>query len=260
MAAESGSNAETKVFCFFSSEKKTFPLTRPILSAGLATAVAVSILIGLGIWQIKRLHWKQGLLAQIDAAEQASPVELAATTPPLFTRVVVHGVLRGDRIALYGAEVRGAHLGAQAIEVLDRVGAKPVLVDLGWVPADHFRPAPASGPRDITGYVRLPETPNFLSAPDDVEGLRFYTLNPATIGAALGAPDAAPFTLVALKNPLAVPLPAGAPEPADSLPRPPNNHLQYALTWFGLAAALLGVFASWVFKAVPALSATKSEQ
>jgi surfeit locus 1 family protein len=247
MAAQAGSDAETKVFCFFSSEKKTFLLTRSVLSAGIATAVAASILIGLGIWQIKRLHWKEGLLAQIDAAEQATPVELGVTTPPLFTRVVVHGVLRGDHMALYGAEVRGERLGAQAIEVLNRVGSAPLLVDLGWVPADHLRPLPVGGPRDITGYVRLPESPNFLSAPDDPESLRFYTLNPATIGAALGAPGVAPFTLVALRNPLSAPLSPGAPEPAESLPRPPNNHLQYALTWFGLSAALLGVFGSWVF-------------
>jgi surfeit locus 1 family protein len=221
-------------------------LKRPVLSAAFATAVAASILIGLGFWQIRRLHWKEGILAQIDAAERSAPVDLTGATPPLFTRVTAHGVLRGGRMALYGAEVRGEHMGAQAVEVLDRVGEKPILVDLGWVMTDRGKPPPVTGPRDITGYIRLPETPNFLSAADDLEGLHFYTLNPETIGVALGAPDVAPFTLVALKNPAGAPLPAGAPEPADSLPRPPNNHLQYALTWFGLAAALLGVFGSWV--------------
>jgi surfeit locus 1 family protein len=97
----------------------------------------------------------------------------------------------------------------------------------------------------LIGYIRLPETPNFLSASDDPEGLRFYTLNPAAIGAALGVPDVAPFTLVALRDKRGA---AGAPEPAEGLPRPPNNHLQYALTWFGLAGALLAVFGAWVGK------------
>ncbi len=220
-------------------------MNRPVLSAALATAVATSILIGLGVWQIRRLHWKEGLLARIDAAETSAPVDLAGATPLLFARVTVHGMLRGTRMALYGAEVRDDHMGAQLVEILDRVGEKPILVDLGWVATDRGRPTPVTGPADLTGYIRLPESPNYLSASDDLEGLRFYTLNPETIGAALGAPDVAPFTLVALKNPLGAKLPAGAPEPADALPRPPNNHLQYALTWFGLAAALLAVFGSW---------------
>jgi surfeit locus 1 family protein len=233
---------------FFKKEHSCFLLNRHILSASIATFVAACTLISLGVWQIKRLHWKEGILARIDAAEQAAPVELMGVTPNLFTRVSVHGDLRGAPMALYGAEVRGDHMGAQAIEVLDRVWEKPVLVDLGWVMTDRGRPVPVRGPRDLTGYIRLAETPNFLSASDDPEGKRFYTLNPAAIGAALGVPDLAPFTLVVLKDQQGVALPVGEPEPAEALPRPPNNHLQYALTWFGLAGALLAVFGGWVVK------------
>ena len=70
----------------------------------------------------------------------------------------------------------------------------------------------------------------------------FYTLDPRAIGDALGVHNVAPFTLVALGAPAA---PDG-PVPADTLPRPPNNHLQYAFTWFGLAGALAAVFVAWV--------------
>jgi surfeit locus 1 family protein len=66
----------------------------------------------------------------------------------------------------------------------------------------------------------------------------FYTLDPQTIGAALGLTHVAPFTLVEMgKAP-----DAGYPDPARTLPRPPNNHLTYAITWFGLAATLLVIF------------------
>ncbi len=245
LTARAAAGNKSFLVLFFKKEHSYFLLSRPILSASIATAVAACILLGLGVWQIRRLHWKEGILARIDAAERAAPVELMGDTPPLFTRVTVHGVLRGGRMALYGADVRGDTMGAQAIEVLDRVGGKPVLVDLGWVVTDRGRPVPLSGPRDVTGYVRLPEKPTYLSASDDPEGLRFYTLDPGKIGAALGVPDVAPFTLVALKG---VAIPLGAPQPAEALPRPPNNHLQYALTWFGLAGALLAVFGSWVAK------------
>ncbi len=217
---------------------------RPLLSAAVATVLSLAILISLGVWQLQRLHWKTGLIARIDAAEHAPPVPLAGRTPPLFTRVEVHGTLRADHLALYGAEVRGMHMGAQAVQLLDRPGQKPVAVVLGWVPTDAGPLTPSSGAADITGYVRLPEESSWLSATDDLEGRHFYTLNPTTIGAALGAADAAPFTLVALGGAAG----PGRPEPATALPRPTNNHLQYAFTWFGLAGALAVVFASWALR------------
>lgn len=213
-----------------------------IAGAAIATAIALSILIALGVWQIYRLHWKQALLAQIDAAERGPPRPLTGETPPLFTRVMVSGVLR-PVAGLYGAEVRDEKLGAQLVEVLDRPRAPPLLVILGWAGTQGGVPRPIAGPASITGYVRLPEHPTWLSAPDDVDGRRFYTLDPAVIGPALAAPDAAPFILVALP-----PAAVAGPIPADSLPRPVNNHLQYALTWFGLAASLLGVFSVWALR------------
>jgi surfeit locus 1 family protein len=221
-----------------------------LLSASLATLIAAAILISLGVWQIHRLHWKEQILAQIEVGEHAPPVELiAGDTPKLFSRVVVHGTLRSSAPGFYGADVRDDRMGAQQVEVLDRVGAPPLLVVLGWVPTDRGVPLAVTGPRDVTGYVRLPEKPGWLSASDDVEGRHFYTLNPSAIGRALGAPDAAPFILVALKNPLAATLPAGAPVPAEALPQPVNNHLQYAFTWFGLAGALMAVYLVWARKA-----------
>ena len=215
----------------------------PIRGAALATGVALLILVALGVWQLRRLAWKTALLDQIAAAEQAPPVPLTDATPKLFTRVRVTGTWEPKR-ALYGAEVRGLRLGAQAVQLLDRPDRAPVAIVLGWVPTDASAPPPATGDADVTGYVRLPEEPGWLSASDDTEGRHFYTLNPATIGATLGASRVAPFTLVALGPEVT----AGGPQPATALPRPTNNHLQYAFTWFGLAGALAAVFVSWVLR------------
>ena len=215
---------------------------KPIGGAAIATVIACAILIALGMWQLRRLHWKESLIVRIDAAEQAPPVPLGPGTPPLFTRVRVHGTLRAEHLALFGADVRGMHMGAQAIQLLDRPGNQPLLVVLGWVSTDGAAPRPLTGEADITGYIRLPDPPGWLSASDDLEGRHFYALNPSTIAASLGAADAAPFMLVALGPPA----PSAQPQPADALPRPVNNHLQYALTWFGLAASLMGVFVAWV--------------
>ncbi len=173
------------------------------------------VLLGLGTWQVRRLAWKQGLLAQIAAAEQRPGVPLSGDPPP-FTKVSASGHLRGDLAALYGAEVRdepdGPVLGGQLIEPLERAGAPPVLVDLGWVPQDRWQKfAPPAGETQVEGYARPPDRPGPFSAADNPHERLFYTLDPAAIGAALGLANVAPFTLVALGT-----APPGSyPDPAD---------------------------------------------
>ncbi len=199
----------------------------------------LALTVWLGVWQLQRLAWKTGLLAELDRGEAAAPIALPANPPP-FAKVEATGRLRDDLRALYGSEVRstagGPAIGAQLISPLERPGADPVLVDRGWVPQGASLP-PSPDPVRIVGYVRPPEAPIRFGAADDPAARRFYALDPAAIGAALGLPRVAPFTLVAMGPRDAV------PQPVQALPRPVNNHLSYALTWFGLAASLLGVFA-----------------
>ena len=216
-------------------------------TAAVATVIAAAILVALGVWQLERLAWKRGVLVQIASAEHAPPIVLGKTTPPLFTRVSLKGTL-GPPAALYGAEVRGeggaATMGAQLLEVLHRDDGPAVLLDLGWVPVDrNVAPMPIAGVFDGIGYVRLPEKPGWLSAPDDPEGRHFYTLDPAAIAGALQIANVAPFTIVAMGPSIGI-----APQPASALPQPVNNHLSYALTWFGLAGSLIAVFVAWSMK------------
>jgi len=212
------------------------------------TIAMMIVLIGLGTWQVQRLHWKESVLAQLAKAETSPPVPLGNDPSP-FAKVEVRGRLRGDLTALYGAEVRetpsGPKMGAHLIEPLERDGAPPLLVDRGWVPL-----APPSaldlpdGPVTITGFVHPPDSPGWFSATDNTAERHFYTLDPRVIGAALRLPDVSPFVLVVLG-----PRPAGLwPEPALHLPRPSNNHLSYVVTWYGLAAALAVIFTMYARK------------
>ncbi len=200
--------------------------------------------MSLGVWQVERLHWKLGLLADIDRAEAAAPVPLG-TAPLPWAKVEATGHMRDDLAALYGSEVRntasGPTLGAQLITPLMRDGADPVLVDRGWLPEGAAVPHDPD-PSRVVGYVRPPDHASWLSPAGDPAKHRFFTLDPQAIGAALGLARVAPFTLVALG-------PGGTlPEPAQSLPRPPNDHLGYAITWFGLAVCALGVFAAYAWR------------
>jgi surfeit locus 1 family protein len=221
---------------------------RRLLWPGVMAAVMLAVLLGLGTWQVRRLHWKLALLTQIARAEAAPAVPLPAHPDP-FIKVEVTGHLRDDLAASYGAEVRdtprGTVLGTQLIVPLQRDGADTILADLGWVPESRLQPiAPAKGDVTLQGYVRPADTAGMFSATDNPATRQFYTLDPTAIGKALGLQHAAPFILIVM-GPTP---PERYPDPARHLPQPPNNHLSYAITWYGLAVALVVIFVLWARK------------
>jgi surfeit locus 1 family protein len=222
---------------------------RRFLVPGLSTVVTLLVLVGLGTWQVYRLHWKEGILAQIAAAEAAPPVPLTGAPNP-YTKVSLTGRFRYDKAAEFGAEVRdtrtGPTMGAYQIVPLERDGGQTILVDRGWVPQKRDTPLDdPAGVVSVTGYVRPGDKQSWFSAPDDPAARQFFTLDPLAIGAAVGVADVAPFTLVAMGPPE-----GSYPAPAQHLPRPPNNHLSYVITWYGLAVALAVIFGVWVRKAL----------
>lgn len=210
---------------------------RALLAPCVTTLVMLAILLTLGVWQLHRRNWKLAIIAEIDRAESSPPIPLPAHPLP-FTRVSVTGTLRSDLSAFYGVDVRdvpgGTAIGAQLVQPLERPGQLPVLIDRGWV-REGQQNIPG-GEVTVVGYIREPAVPGAFSPADDLVTRHFYTLDPAKIGDSLGLAQVAPFTLVAMGN-------GGMPEPVSALPRPPNDHLNYAITWFSLAATLLTVFA-----------------
>ena len=197
----------------------------------------LAITLSLGVWQVERLHWKRALLAEIDRGEARGAV-LLGTDPLPFTRVFTTGRFI-EASARYGAEVRsiasGPTMGSQVVGALATTDGRTVIVDRGWAPDDASVPTPPGEVR-VEGYVRPPDHALMLGAKDDPAARRFYALDPGPIGASLGQQRVAPFTLVVLGPP------GGIPEPAQAMPRPPNDHLSYAITWFSLAAILVVVF------------------
>ena len=214
---------------------------RRLLLPALASLPVLALLLGLGTWQVQRLRWKTELLERIAASEAAPPVPLGPAAPDAYAKALATGRFDHAREALLGVEVRGTTLGAHLLTPLLRPAAAPLLVDRGWVPLERGAPVlRPEGEVAVTGYIRPPDRREWVSAQDDPAGRRFYTFDPAAIGAALGLPGVAPFGLVALAPEGAAP--GALPIPARSLPRPTNSHLGYAITWYGLALALVGVF------------------
>jgi surfeit locus 1 family protein len=220
---------------------------RRIAGFALLCGPVFLVLVALGAWQIDRLAWKERILASIAAAERAAPVPLPASPSP-FEKVFVTGAVVPGSAALFAQDVR--EVGAATVEGGDLVAilrpaqGQPLLVDLGWMPDGALAKADLPSSLTVTGFAQAPQRANSFTPKDDVAGRRLYLLDPRRVGAELGQPGLAPFVLMAMGAPPA----RGWPQPLTSLPRPPNDHLQYALTWFGLAGVLLIQFGYWTYK------------
>ena len=232
-------------------ESRSFPVGLTI-----ATLIALAILIGLGVWQLQRLKWKEGLLAHIAALQSAAarPIEpaldaLSQGRDVDFTRVTVScpGLAAAPFVELYGI-IQG-EAGARLISAcpVSTARYRTVLVDRGFIPDTvTARPPvdPASqAPLAVTGVLRKPERGNLFtpqSKPD-----RWYLRDAAGMARQLKAPAPAPYFLMAetVTSPGFKAL-VPAPLPTEI----PNRHFEYALTWFGLAAGLAGVYAAALFK------------
>lgn len=220
----------------------------------LACAIVLAILIGLGVWQLQRLKWKEGLLAHIAALRgaPARPIEpvlddLAKGRNVDFTRVrlTCPGLRAAPFLELYGLQegVAGSRL-VSACPVAS-VRYRTVLVDRGFL-ADTVVARPtvdgaAAAPVELVGVLRTPDRASFVT-PKNPSGTgpgRWFSRDVPAMARALGAAQPAPIFLFAetSSNPELAAL-QPAPLPAEI----PNRHLEYALTWFGLAAALAGVY------------------
>lgn len=215
---------------------------RRLVAPGITAFIVFWLLIAMGVWQLHRLQWKEGIVASIRAAQAAAPVPLPDNPSP-FQKVLVNGAWVPGKAALYGDEVHdsptGPVPGADLIMPLRRPNGETVLVDLGWVPQTTPKPLENLPPQAV-GYIHAPLHANWTSAPDDPAHGLYYTLDPAKIGAGMGLANVAPYALIVL-GPLPPPG-SKMPQPQPDLPTPPNNHYEYALTWFGFAGVLVFQF------------------
>ena len=131
---------------------------------------------------------------------------------------------------------------------LKLAGGEYVFVNRGFVPEGRLGEIkPASGPATVSGFLRAAEARGSFTPADLPANREFYTRDPAAIAASLGLGAAAPFYLEAERQGDGLTPPAGV-DARELIARIPDNHLSYALTWFGLALTLIGVFAAFAWQ------------
>jgi surfeit locus 1 family protein len=210
---------------------------------------AFLVLLGLGTWQVERLFWKEGLIAERHAAVTAPPIDLPpsleAARPLEYHRVRVNGRFLNDRELYLGATSPNGRAGYQVITPLRLADGSSILVNRGFIPQERRAPdsraaGELEGDVTVTGLLRLPPAGKphwFIPANSPERNYWIYVDLPA-MAAAAHVDRVLPFYVDADATPNPGGLPVGGQTPIDL----PNDHLQYAITWYALAAGLAVIY------------------
>jgi surfeit locus 1 family protein len=224
---------------------------RPLPAMTVASVLAFAVLVGLGAWQLERLHWKLDLIARADRNLHAAPLPLDARTPDHvaaneYRQVVGDGRFDNAKEAYaFGTDKDGGAV-YHVIVPFRLTDGRAFLVDRGIVPKEMLDPATRragqpDGPRRVTGVWRTPDPPGMFTPAPDLKHRIWYARDLAGIAKADGVTLAAPVIVEAD----AAPNPGGWPKGGQTVVAFHNDHLQYAITWFGLAAVLVGVYIAY---------------
>jgi surfeit locus 1 family protein len=234
------------------------PVGRRVVLPLAAALITFAILCALGAWQVERLLWKEALIARVEAGLASTPV--AAPGPAAWPGLDIEGMeyrpveLRGafdhDREihVVYTLVTPRGPLGGIGYQVLTPFRTDDgwwVYVNRGFVPRDNKDPAArtagqVAGETTVTGLLRRPGQRSWFMPADDPAANAWFSRDPALFAVAEGLPadSVAPYVVDARYDP---DLPGGMPQGGETIVSFPNNHLGYAITWFGLAAALAAV-------------------
>ena len=202
---------------------------RPSLLTALFALVAIGIMLGLGIWQLDRREWKADLLATVNERLQR-PAEPMPSNPGAdweFRRATVEGEVVGNQWFRFPGHSRDGAVGELLMVLVQREDGSIVAVEHGWMPFGAS-PPPVPVALATEGILRQAEKPGWFTPSNDPAGNAWYVAAPAAIATAAGLPatNTVPLYL----------------KPQDWQPHLPNNHLEYALTWFALAGIFLVIF------------------
>jgi surfeit locus 1 family protein len=223
-----------------------------ILLPAVLTFAGFMVLLGLGTWQLERKAWKEALIATLeqrlgDAPETLPPpAQWAGMTAENSefqrVRVRITAPAGGDVLVFTGGSALRDDIKAPGYFVFSPVklsDGSTIVINRGYVPDKNY---PPFGPQEIVGTLRWPEAPSWFVAEHDAAGTLWYARDPGAMAELRGWGPVAPF-YVEMEGPVPA---GGMPHPAPLKVRLRNEHLQYAFTWYGLAAVLAAMSAIWL--------------
>lgn len=205
---------------------------RRIIFPLLLGLAGCAVLISLGTWQVQRLAWKEGVLAEIDARMAQAPVPLAVTMTEAadeYRRVTLQGTPTGAELHVLSSGT-AAGTGYRVIAKVVLADGTAVLLDKGLLPLEAKAAPPPSDPIAVTGTLLWPDDKHGSTPDPDLPKNIWFARNVPDMAAHL---DTAPFMVIASQ--ISPPDPRLTPLPVNSAGIK-NDHLEYAITWFLLAA------------------------
>jgi surfeit locus 1 family protein len=224
---------------------------RPYPGMTIACVILFAFLCWLGVWQLERLQWKLALIATVNGHMTAAPATLdqIAVLPAdqaQYRRVTLRGRFEHAKEAyVFTTDASGTPV-YHVLTPLLTDGGKTLMVDRGAVPKEKLDPASraagnAPGETAVTGVWRVPDAPGLFTPAPDLSKRTWYSRDLAGMAAA----DHITLSHAVLVEADATPNPGGLPAGGQTVVSFRNEHLSYAVTWFGLAIMLLGVWIAY---------------
>ncbi|MEQ9144112.1 MAG: SURF1 family protein [Parvibaculaceae bacterium] len=222
------------------SDNKVF---RPLFWPTLFLLLALPVLLWLGTWQVQRLDWKLGLIERMESRLDAPAIDMAGTAPgpdDEYRRYRVTGTFDPDSEFHWLATSDEYGIGYLVFSPFKLEDGRRVIVNRGFVPTPlkEARDERREGRATFEAIARLPEEPGLLDAENDLDANIWFTRDTRRMAELSGGDDYLPVYLERV---------GGVPE--KDWPKPGaaqvtlvNNHLDYALTWFGLALVLTVIY------------------
>lgn len=208
-----------------------------IIGALVLGVVGVAILVSLGVWQMQRLAWKEGILADIEARIAAAPVPVPADPDPEADRylpVVVTGRFTEGHVRVLVSQ-RGLGAGYRILSPFETEAGRRLLVDRGVIRVAEDAPQPPAGEVTVTGNLHWPDERDGFTPENDIADNTWFAREVPVLAAHFGTePVLVIARALSVSDAPVTPLPV-------STEGIPNDHLNYAITWFSLAAVWMGM-------------------
>ncbi|MGC6537597.1 MAG: SURF1 family protein [Candidatus Puniceispirillaceae bacterium] len=225
---------------------------RPLLWPTLFSVPALLVLIMLGSWQVQRLTWKTELINQFQERSQAQPVYPASDSLKAgeieFQRIAIDGEFIHDQTVYLTGRTYEGNAGFHVVTVFETNRGDQFFINRGWVSEAYREPesrpfSMIEGATRIEGIIRLPQRQGQFVPDNEPDKGFWFTMKPDEVASFLKLPNVEQAFFIDAVRPLdaKLTLPIAAEVKVDVR----NAHLNYAITWFGLALSLIGVYIAY---------------